>query len=211
VRQPTAKDNQQEDLLMNFLQSLLFSIKYIWAGQEIRDAEGRILYWPDLSDEQRACIGYFTERAAKKVWWFRHILPMNIRVFRQDILYAFFRLRIAADEMPSKIRRRVWNKRIKLFWNRLWIRSDEFHQSLDMDVAAMLEMTSEEQAEYLKDLARRRRLAHCEDLRRTDGAYAATMTKEEAAEFLLACQRIDGRDLNQDPDIAKLLANTHEL
>jgi len=50
--------------------------------------------------------------------------------------------------------------RIRLFWYRLWIRKDEFHISLDIDIEAMLTMNEEQKDDYLKDLARRRSLAH---------------------------------------------------
>lgn len=66
--------------------------------------------------------------------------------------------------LPGKIKRRVWNKHILLWWNRLWIRKDEFHRSLDMDVSAMLEMKEQEVKEYLADLVRRRDIAHQRDL-----------------------------------------------
>lgn len=50
--------------------------------------------------------------------------------------------------------------KLTLFWHRLWIRKDEFHISLNLDVTLMWDMTSEEQEEYLQDLARRRKKAH---------------------------------------------------
>jgi len=53
--------------------------------------------------------------------------------------------------------------RIKLFWDRLWIRKDEFHKSLNMDVMAMLDMNEKEQEEYLADLVKRRNIAHDRD------------------------------------------------
>ncbi|MFA7151239.1 MAG: hypothetical protein WC158_03660, partial [Candidatus Paceibacterota bacterium] len=58
----------------------------------------------------------------------------------------------------------IWNKCILLWWNRLWIRKDEFHPSLNSDVEAMMEMTKEEKMAYLKDLMIRRRIAHLRDL-----------------------------------------------
>ena len=64
----------------------------------------------------------------------------------------------------GKIKRQVWNKRILLWWYRLWLRKDEFHNSLTMDTAALKEMTPEEQKEYCDDLAKRRQLAHERDL-----------------------------------------------
>lgn len=50
--------------------------------------------------------------------------------------------------------------RPKLFWNRLWIRKDEFHPSLDIDPIASSYMTKEERELYYKDIVRRREIAH---------------------------------------------------
>ena len=66
--------------------------------------------------------------------------------------------------LPGKIKRRIWNKRLLLWWYRLWVREDEFHRSLDMDVAAMLEMNERERKKYLADLVHRREIAHQRDL-----------------------------------------------
>jgi len=68
--------------------------------------------------------------------------------------------------IPGRIKREIWNKRILLFWHRLWIRKDEFHPSLDMDGAAMLQMDKDEMKKYLKDLNHRREIAHERDLER---------------------------------------------
>ena len=67
----------------------------------------------------------------------------------------------------TKIKRRVWNKRILLWWYRLWIRKNEFHCSLEMDAEAMIEMNEQERNVYLLDLLHRRRIAHKRDLSRT--------------------------------------------
>lgn len=62
--------------------------------------------------------------------------------------------------LPSKIKRRIWNKHILLWWFRLWIRKDEFHRSLDMDEEAVREMNKEERENYFADLLRRKKIAH---------------------------------------------------
>ncbi|MEA1936606.1 MAG: hypothetical protein U9N04_00660 [Patescibacteria group bacterium] len=67
------------------------------------------------------------------------------------------------DVNPEKIKRRIWNRYILLFWHRLYIRKDEFHPSLDIDMSAMLEMNEKEKEEYLTDLVRRRKVAHRRD------------------------------------------------
>lgn len=56
----------------------------------------------------------------------------------------------------------------RLWWDRLWIREDEFHQSLSMDAEMMSEMTPGEQKEYLEDLVKRREIAHRRDMARQD-------------------------------------------
>ena len=62
--------------------------------------------------------------------------------------------------------KKIWNKRLLLWWYRLWIRKDEFHKSLDIDPDAMMEMDEEEKERYLADLVRRRKKAHQKDLAR---------------------------------------------
>jgi len=58
----------------------------------------------------------------------------------------------------------LWNKMLKLWWYRLWVRKNEFHPSLSIDVLAMSVMTREEREEYLEDLSLRRELAHARSL-----------------------------------------------
>ncbi len=54
------------------------------------------------------------------------------------------------------------NRRIKLrlWWNKLWIRKDEFHPSLNFDGEAYFEMNEEEKQAYMFDLVKRRNIAH---------------------------------------------------
>jgi len=54
--------------------------------------------------------------------------------------------------------------RPKLFWNSLFIREDEFHTSLDMDAFVMLDMNKEDKSKYIRDLCKRRDIAHNRDL-----------------------------------------------
>jgi len=56
----------------------------------------------------------------------------------------------------------------KLWWNRLWIRKDEFHPSLSMDSVMLAEMDHVEREDYLTDLVRRRETAHRRDIARQD-------------------------------------------
>lgn len=50
--------------------------------------------------------------------------------------------------------------RARLFWNRLWIRKDEFHSTLSFDAVMYADLTPAEQTLYMKDLCRRRTIAH---------------------------------------------------
>ncbi len=54
--------------------------------------------------------------------------------------------------------------RPRIVWHKLWVRRDEFHPSLDMDVAAMLNMNHTDKRNYLDNLTLRRRMAHDRDL-----------------------------------------------
>ena len=54
--------------------------------------------------------------------------------------------------------------RPRQFWNRLYIRKDEFHKSLDLDLKLMVDLNKEDQKKYLLDLIRRRDIAHRRDL-----------------------------------------------
>jgi hypothetical protein len=49
---------------------------------------------------------------------------------------------------------------IKLWWNRLWIRVDEFHTSLSLDAELASTLTESERKEYYMDLIKRREKAH---------------------------------------------------
>ena len=69
-------------------------------------------------------------------------------------------------EWLTDIRRRLWNKHIKLFWYRLYVRRNEFHKSLNTDFDAMVVMDCDEMKAYYADLQRRRTIAHKRDLRR---------------------------------------------
>lgn len=62
--------------------------------------------------------------------------------------------------LPTKMKHRLWNKHILLWWYKLWLRKDEFSRSLDIDIKAMFEMNEKEKAKYIKDLMHRRDLAH---------------------------------------------------
>lgn len=64
----------------------------------------------------------------------------------------------------NKFFRKLWLLKIKTPWNKLWLRDDEFHSSLDMDGEAMMYMSDEEREKYVIDLVKRRNEAHERDL-----------------------------------------------
>lgn len=59
---------------------------------------------------------------------------------------------------------RLLRHRPRLLWHRLWIRKNEFHRSLSMDVDALLVMNESDRIAYMEDLIRRRNIAHKRDL-----------------------------------------------
>jgi len=71
----------------------------------------------------------------------------------------------------GKIKRSIWNRGIKLQWNRLWIRKDEFHKSLAWDGDAVLGINKEQTRAYVEDLAKRRHIAHERDLMKKSPAF----------------------------------------
>lgn len=50
--------------------------------------------------------------------------------------------------------------KLRLWWNQLWIREDEFHQSLNIDTKSLRKMKPEGRKDYFIDLERRRTIAH---------------------------------------------------
>lgn len=50
--------------------------------------------------------------------------------------------------------------RLRHFWRTLWIREDEFHRSLDLDVDYLGLLSEKERVHYFHDLERRREVAH---------------------------------------------------
>ncbi|MFH0854456.1 MAG: hypothetical protein V1891_03110 [bacterium] len=80
------------------------------------------------------------------------------------LCYFLLGLWFEIKSWPEKTKGLIWNRGIKLQWNRLWVRKDEFHSSLNMDANAMLGMSQKQRNAYTKDLCRRRRIAHEKDL-----------------------------------------------
>lgn len=82
-----------------------------------------------------------------------------------EVLYDLWYFVLAA---PGRSKRFFWNRGIKLFWYRLWIRKNEFDHSLDLDVDAIRGMNEGQLRRYVEDLIRRRMVAHKRDLERED-------------------------------------------
>lgn len=71
--------------------------------------------------------------------------------------YIYFRYDLWDD--LRDVWRRIWNKRLKLWWHRLFIRKNEFHSSLDYDPYAMTGLNPGEFEAQRLDLIRRRMIA----------------------------------------------------
>lgn len=56
--------------------------------------------------------------------------------------------------------------RPKLWWDSLWVRKNEFHSSLSMNMSALLHMNEKDSLKYRLGLIYRRELAHQRDLDR---------------------------------------------
>lgn len=54
--------------------------------------------------------------------------------------------------------------RLRLWWSRLWVRKDEFHWTLDLDMDIYINLSEEKRKWYMSDLVRRRKIAHERDM-----------------------------------------------
>lgn len=77
--------------------------------------------------------------------------------------YVYLYCRYDFLESLRNIRRRIWNKHLKLWWFRIFIRKDEFDRSLDTDDQATMVMDKKEWRKYRRDLVRRREIADKRD------------------------------------------------
>jgi hypothetical protein len=84
--------------------------------------------------------------------------------------WTFFSWRMIYNVWPkvrhplSAVYESKWGSKIRLAWNCLWIRKDEFHKSLSIDEVAMRKMTPKEKSDYLENLLKRRSAAHYRDI-----------------------------------------------
>lgn len=72
--------------------------------------------------------------------------------------------RLARVLETARYQARLLPHRPRLWWHRLWIREDEFHSSLNMDIRLLDVLNAEDRRAYLADLVRRRDIAHRRDL-----------------------------------------------
>lgn len=87
-----------------------------------------------------------------------------------------------SESFWSRLKWRFWNGGIKLWWYRLWIRKDEFDDSLDTDLRALINMTPKQKERYMADLMRRREIAHQREMAETDKKHRDLLDKKSAAE-----------------------------
>ena len=64
----------------------------------------------------------------------------------------------------NKLKILIWNRGVKMLWDCLWIRKNEFHKSLSLDVEALSQMDDGQREAYMKNMAIRRQAAHEKDL-----------------------------------------------
>ena len=91
--------------------------------------------------------------------------------YKSRLEWEFYIYGEEISEFFLSVKRKIWNCGIKLWWYKLWIRKDEFHKSLDLDVFAMMEMDKKQMKKYIEDIAHRRHTAHLKDLEREDKYY----------------------------------------
>lgn len=71
----------------------------------------------------------------------------------------------------GQIKKVVWNRGIFLFWCLLWIRKNEFHYSLSIDVDALNGASEKFSIWYWRSLSKRREIAHRKDMRAMDRLF----------------------------------------
>ena len=81
---------------------------------------------------------------------------------RIELYYYHYNFKITW--LKEKLCSNIYHGGVKLLWYKLWIRKDEFHKSLDMDIETMIGMSEKRKNKYLEDLTRRRQIAHLRDI-----------------------------------------------
>jgi len=55
--------------------------------------------------------------------------------------------------------------RPRLIWNSLYIRKNEFHKSLEIDMKSVIDMSEKDRKQYFENLTKRREIAHYRDFK----------------------------------------------
>ena len=79
--------------------------------------------------------------------------------WRKKVLLSVWLCWLDIKGLPGKIKQYVWNRKILLWWYRLWIRKDEFHLSTHYDQDAINEMGEREFEVYRQNLLKRKIIA----------------------------------------------------
>jgi len=82
---------------------------------------------------------------------------------KNKLLVTLFIVYYEIKQYFIRIASRIWFFGVKNKRNKLWIRENEFHKSLDMDGRAMSYMNEKEKEKYITDLVKRRNKAHERD------------------------------------------------
>lgn len=93
-----------------------------------------------------------------------NVIPMvtscakSVYIFMMNIQKLKKKTRIFLEEMTYQATLLPYRPRQLI--NHIWIRKDEFHHSLEMDIDFYSKLRPAEQAKYTADLVRRRNIAH---------------------------------------------------
>lgn len=96
--------------------------------------------WQTIADPKSGKITMIPPSILNLIWWEKAFYTIR---------EAFYRLRV-----------RLWNGGLLLWWYRLWIRKDEFHPSLDLDYELLTVLSRKDRDKYQAELLKRRQTAH---------------------------------------------------
>ncbi len=92
---------------------------------------------------------------------------------KNSLYFRYTMIRYDVSEFFS-YRLKFIRSRVRLFWSRLYVRKNEFHWSLYLDMELWETMNKEQQGRYMGDLVRRRNIAHKREMKETDRKAAST-------------------------------------
>ncbi|PIT90308.1 MAG: hypothetical protein COU22_02945 [Candidatus Komeilibacteria bacterium CG10_big_fil_rev_8_21_14_0_10_41_13] len=78
----------------------------------------------------------------------------------KNIQNILLMLKFELAEKIFYLKARLWHNGFLMWWGKLYIRDNEFHPSLRINVSAMLVMNPKQKQRYISDLLRRRGIAH---------------------------------------------------